>query len=338
MNLISSPRRGRTASRRPRGMRNGTSRPGPPSAGNGGVATDVGRGEQLENRWDIAGFEIGDQLPDVGPHAVVPAAWRQPVRDVARRDVIDRPDQRTRRTHGGSYSKDTHPKLRGSAAGNQIPIPVGPGAASLGQPQPHVVPDGAADQACRRHHVEAVEQAEPAQKPFGQNGIRLGGAEELVEQAARPAGTTTASARWRCAASGRRSRSSSRPAMSSSRSPSAEVARDCRRPGVCKHAPQMARLQRRHRHALAEGRVEAHHGVAERDDAAGKRVELVVAAPPAGRVFVKRHLAERLALAQRCGDMRGQDLVGQRRTSPRSPAAARPWPTPNVVTPQLPSS
>jgi hypothetical protein len=43
------------------------------------------------------------------------------------------------------------------------------------------VADGPADQTHRRDHVEAVEQAEPAQKPFGENGIRLGCAEELVE-------------------------------------------------------------------------------------------------------------------------------------------------------------
>lgn len=47
-----------------------------------------------------------------------------------------------------------------------------------------LVPNGAADQPRRRDHVEAVEQAEPAQKPFGQSGIRLRGAEELIEQPA----------------------------------------------------------------------------------------------------------------------------------------------------------
>jgi hypothetical protein len=43
------------------------------------------------------------------------------------------------------------------------PISIGRGrvsAASLGPPEPHVVPDGAPDQSCRGHHVEAVEQAE----------------------------------------------------------------------------------------------------------------------------------------------------------------------------------
>ena len=35
-----------------------------------------------------------------------------------------------------------------------------------------------------RDHVQAVEQTEPPQEPFGQNGFGLGGAEELVEQPA----------------------------------------------------------------------------------------------------------------------------------------------------------
>ena len=86
------------------------------------------------------------------------------------------------------------------------------------QEQPHVVPNGPADELHRRHHVEAVQQAEPAQKPFGENGIRLGRAEELVEQPARPGGTTTASAPRPGAGPGLRSRSSSTPGTSTSRS------------------------------------------------------------------------------------------------------------------------
>ena len=39
------------------------------------------------------------------------------------------------------------------------------------------MPDGPADQLDRRDHVETVEQAEPAQKPFCENGIGLGRAE-----------------------------------------------------------------------------------------------------------------------------------------------------------------
>src|SRR6202022_2960980 len=59
-----------------------------------------------------------------------------------------------------------------------------PGGPPIGEPQSHVVPDGAADQLCRRDHIQAVKQTEPAQKPFGQNGIRLRGTEELIEQIA----------------------------------------------------------------------------------------------------------------------------------------------------------
>src|SRR3954452_16243018 len=54
----------------------------------------------------------------------------------------------------------------------------------LAEQRAHVVPDGPAHQARGRNHVETVQQADAAQKPFGKNGIRLGGAEELVEQVA----------------------------------------------------------------------------------------------------------------------------------------------------------
>ena len=50
------------------------------------------------------------------------------------------------------------------------------------------------------HHVEAVQQREPAQKPFGENGIGLGRAEELVEQVAHrpvPPGLLSAVAWWK---------------------------------------------------------------------------------------------------------------------------------------------
>jgi hypothetical protein len=42
----------------------------------------------------------------------------------------------------------------------------------------------AADDPCVGDHVQAVEQTEPAQKPFGQNGFRFGRTEELLEQTA----------------------------------------------------------------------------------------------------------------------------------------------------------
>ena len=84
--------------------------------------------------------------------------------------------------------------------------------------QPHVVPDGAADQLHRRDHVEAVQQAEPAQKPFGQNGIGLGGAEELVEQLAHRAVPPRHRPGGPVQRRGRRSRSSSTPGTWSSRS------------------------------------------------------------------------------------------------------------------------
>ncbi|NVN52707.1 hypothetical protein HLY00_4416 [Mycolicibacterium hippocampi] len=77
-------------------------------------------------------------------------------------------------------------------------------------------------------------------------------------------------------------------------------------------APQVAGLDRRHRHALAVGRIEAHHRVAERDDPLGETLHLVVAAPPAGRVLVHRDRPEGLTLAQRAADVFGKNLVGQR--------------------------
>jgi hypothetical protein len=57
-----------------------------------------------------------------------------------------------------------------------------PPFSALAPPQPQVVCDGAADDARRRDHIEAVQQREAAQKPFGKNGFGFGGAEELVEQ------------------------------------------------------------------------------------------------------------------------------------------------------------
>src|ERR1700736_6975723 len=57
-----------------------------------------------------------------------------------------------------------------------------PRLAALSEPQPHVVPNSAADQPRSRDHVQAVQQRESAQKPFGENGIGLSRTEELVEQ------------------------------------------------------------------------------------------------------------------------------------------------------------
>src|SRR5271165_4240055 len=61
---------------------------------------------------------------------------------------------------------------------------IGPPRAALCEPQPHVVSDSTTDQRGSGHHVEAVQQRKPPQKPFGENGIGLSRTEELVEQAA----------------------------------------------------------------------------------------------------------------------------------------------------------
>ena len=76
--------------------------------------------------------------------------------------------------------------------------------------------------------------------------------------------------------------------------------------------PQMAGLQRRHRHALPEGGVEAGHGVAEREDPGREAVQLVVAAPSADRERVECRFADGLGLCQCVGEMRRQQLVGER--------------------------
>src|SRR5690242_11314300 len=67
-------------------------RPGPDAAGNGHVAADLCFGQQVENRTGVTGFEVGDGYPHIGPHAVVPAARRQPVGDAELRQVVQRPD------------------------------------------------------------------------------------------------------------------------------------------------------------------------------------------------------------------------------------------------------
>ena len=46
------------------------------------------------------------------------------------------------------------------------------------------MPDRAAEDRRWRHHVEGVEQAEAAQKPFRENRIGLGSPKELVEERA----------------------------------------------------------------------------------------------------------------------------------------------------------
>src|SRR5690242_5754099 len=69
-----------------------TTRPGPDAAGNGYVSADICFGQQIENYTSVTGFEVGDRYPHVGPHAVVPAARRQPVRDAELRQVLQRPD------------------------------------------------------------------------------------------------------------------------------------------------------------------------------------------------------------------------------------------------------
>ena len=75
---------------------------------------------------------------------------------------------------------------------------------------------------------------------------------------------------------------------------------------------KVARLQKAHRHALPERGIEAGDGVAERQDAGREALQLVVAAPPAGRVFVEGHVADWLALPDRGCDVWGKDFVGQR--------------------------
>jgi hypothetical protein len=67
--------------------------------------------------------------------------------------------------------------------------------------------------------------------------------------------------------------------------------------GPLQRAAQVTGLQGGHRHALPEGGVEAGHRVAEGDDAVREAVELVVAAPPAGREGVKRTAARFAGMA-----------------------------------------
>src|SRR6185312_13277107 len=72
------------------------------TAGNGDIRTDVSDCEQVENRTGVIGFEVGDGHPHVGPHAVVPAARWQPVRDAELSQVLQRADLRA---HRGSLSR-----------------------------------------------------------------------------------------------------------------------------------------------------------------------------------------------------------------------------------------
>src|SRR5829696_609247 len=67
----------------PQALRHRPFRPGPAPAPDGEIATDIGLRQQIENLTGVIGFEVGDQHPHVGPHTVVPAAGRQPIRDPA---------------------------------------------------------------------------------------------------------------------------------------------------------------------------------------------------------------------------------------------------------------
>ena len=114
------------------------------------------------------------------------------------------------------------------------PVAVVPGLATLGAPQPQVVPNSAANERRRRDHVEAVQQGKPAQKPFGENGIGLRGSEELVEQAYPPADTTRTPARRHGGKRDRRPQSSSTPGRWSWRWPDSLCA-----PGPAWGRPQL---------------------------------------------------------------------------------------------------
>jgi len=171
------------------------------------------------------------------------------------------------------------------------------------------VPDGTAHQPQRRRHVQAVQQAEPAQEPLAQHGFGLGRPEELVEQVAhraiprrplagRPVQDVIAD---RIHVPHREGVPRDRPA---------EIRRQVA-VAFGQQPVEFACLQRRHRHALPVGRVEADHRIAHGQDAVGEAVELVVPPPPAGRVLVDGDLAHRLAAADRRRDMARQDLVGQ---------------------------
>jgi hypothetical protein len=191
----------------------------------------------------------------------------------------------------------------------------------ISQPRRGVVPDGTGHQPRRRHHPQAVEQAEPAQEPLAQHGFGLGRPEELVEQIAHraiprrllPGSPVQDEIADRIHVPHREGVLRDRPA-------------EIRRQVAVASGQQpleFARLQRRHRHALPVGRVEADHRIAHGQDAVGEAVELVVPPPPAGRVLVDRDLAHRLAAADRRRYGRaGSCRPG--RTSRRSPSARRP--------------
>ena len=99
-------------------------------------------------------------------------------------DAVGVPPAAQRRGGPSDAEVGAPPACGRRIAGGQRAATFGPSRTALGEPQPHVVPDSATDQPGRRDHVQAVQQRESAQKPFGENRIGLRRAEELVEQAA----------------------------------------------------------------------------------------------------------------------------------------------------------
>jgi hypothetical protein len=113
-----------------------------------------------ESRRDDSAANLADHREWGGLLARTRIAW-------ASRDAVGQPEGKGPGSGSGrALSAPGCAPLNGARVFNLRPSP------ALGPPQPQVVADGAADGPRRRDHVEAVEQAEPAQKPFGQNGIR----------------------------------------------------------------------------------------------------------------------------------------------------------------------